>query len=178
MTTPSPVIQFWKAAGPEMWFAKNTDFDTAFRTGFLESHMAAARRELDGWSDTAEGSLALLLLLDQFPRNAFRDTAHMFATDSLALYFARKALAAGHHDHIDHDLKVFLILPFEHSENLADQELAVRLCRPLGGGTLTFAEIHLDIIRRFGRFPHRNAVLGRDTTPEEAAFLDQGGFKG
>src|SRR5690606_29576830 len=74
MTPPSPVIQFWKAAGPEMWFAKNTDFDTAFRAGFLESHMAAARRELDGWSDTAEGSLALLLLLDQFPRNAFRDT--------------------------------------------------------------------------------------------------------
>ena len=172
------VIDFWRDAGPARWFAKDTEFDARFRQTFLAEHMAAARRELDDWILTPEGSLALLLLLDQFPRNAYRDTAHMFATDGLALHFARKALELGHPARIDSSLRAFMYLPFEHAEALDCQNLAVQLCQELGGSTLEFAVIHRDIIQRFGRFPHRNTVLGRDTTPEEQHFLAQGGFNG
>lgn len=172
------IIDFWVDAGPARWFAKDVAFDREFSERFTQIHMAAASRQLDRWMGSAEGCLALLLLLDQFPRNAFRDTAHMFATDSLALYFARQGLDAGYPDQIMPALRPFMVLPFEHSENLQDQELAVQLCEDLDQTTLRFAIIHRDIIRQFGRFPHRNDVLGRKTTEAEREFLAGGGFKG
>jgi uncharacterized protein (DUF924 family) len=172
------IERFWRAAGPERWFAKDDDFDARVRREWLDLHFAAARRELDGWLESAAGALALLLLLDQVPRNALRGTAHMFATDPLARSFAQRAVAAGLDRDVTPDLRVFVYMPFEHSEDLADQERAVELIRPLGAFYERYAIEHRDIIRRFGRFPHRNALLGRDTTAEERAFLESGGFAG
>jgi len=173
------VTRFWRDAGPEAWFRKDDAFDADFRNRFLDLHYAAARRELDGWADTPEGSLALMILLDQFPRNCFRGTGHMFATDPLARHFAEKAVAAGHDMALEADLRAFVYLPFEHSEEMADQERSVALFSERAPASFTpYAVEHRDIIARFGRFPHRNAALGRETTAEEQAFLDGGGFAG
>lgn len=172
------VTDFWRTAGPTRWFGKDLAFDADFRTRFLDLHMAAAARELDGWMDTGEGALALMVLLDQFPRNAFRGTAHQFATDPLALHLAEQAVARGLDQTLPADLRLFVYLPWEHSENIEHQHRAVELFEPLGGQGLEFAIIHRDIIARFGRFPHRNAALGRETTADEQAFLDEGGFAG
>ncbi|MEI9421743.1 DUF924 family protein [Mesorhizobium sp. Cs1299R1N1] len=172
------VTKFWRDAGEDAWFEKNNAFDADFRDGFLDLHYAAARREYDDWSGCAEGSLALMILLDQFPRNCFRGTGHMFATDPLAKHFAQKAVAAGHDVVLEPEVRVFLYLPFEHSENLADQELSVELHTARAEFNLKYALEHRDIIQRFGRFPHRNRMLGRETTAEEKAFLDDGGFSG
>lgn len=176
--TPEDVIGFWREAGPAHWFGKDEAFDRRFTTRFLDAHMAAARRELDHWMETPDGAVALQILLDQFPRNAFRGTAHMFATDPLALAFARDALERGHDARVDPALRVFFYLPFEHSEVLADQQRSVALCAPLGGQYADYAQVHLDVIERFGRFPHRNAAFGRDTTAQEQEFLEAGGFAG
>ena len=119
-----------------------------------------------------------MILLDQFPRNAFRGTAHMYATDPLARYFARRVDAAGLMTEVEPDLRLFFCLPFAHSEDIADQDLSVELNARLGAAELSHAEGHRDIIRRFGRFPHRNLLLFRETTAAEQAFLDQGGFAG
>ena len=172
------VIGFWRSAGPTLWFTKDEDFDARFRQRFLSQHEQAARRELDAWADDADGMLALLLLLDQFPRNAFRGGAHMYATDSLARHFAGQAVDRGIDQGIETALRAFCYLPFEHSEDAADQDRSVALMRALGGESLEYAEHHRDIILRFGRFPHRNFVLGRATTAAEQAFLDEGGFAG
>lgn len=173
------VLAFWKDAGTRgLWFGKDEDFDRCFRERFLELHIAAAARRLDGWMETPDGALALLILLDQFPRNAFRGTAHMFATDPLARRLAREAQSRGHMEHVDAGIRVFFCLPFSHSEDLVDQELAVALNERLGQPWLAHALEHRDIVRRFGRFPHRNALLGRDATTEEAEFLADGGFAG
>ena len=175
---PSSVVQFWRDAGPKMWFAKSADFDRTFRERFLEQHEAAARQELMGWLTTAEGALALVLLLDQFPRNAFRDTPRMYATDELARQVADSAIAAGHDRAVPDDLAVFFYLPFGHSEILSHQERCVALATRLGDPHPARAQHHCDIVRRFGRFPHRNALLGRVTTAEEQRYLDEGGYKG
>jgi len=172
------VVAFWRDAGPARWFAKDDAFDRDFRARFLDAHLAVARRELDGWSASAEGSLALLILTDQFPRNAFRGTPHMFATDALARHFARIALQASHMAQVEPALRPFFCLPFEHSEDLADQDLSVELHETLDASSQRWAALHRDIIRRFGRFPHRNALLLRTPTPEETSFLDAGGFAG
>ena len=177
LITPSAVVAFWKEAGPEKWFAKDAAFDTLFRDSGRALHWAAARRELDDWMETPEGALALLILLDQYPRNSFRGTAHQFATDPLALWFARMAVARGHHLAVAPEMKNFVLLPFEHSERIEDQDRYMELAA--GDPELEkWGRIHRDIIVRFGRFPHRNAVLGRETTPDEQAFLDEGGFGG
>lgn len=172
------VARFWHEAGPESWFRKDDAFDAEFRQRFEALHFEAAARKLDHWAETAEGALALLILLDQFPRNAFRGTAHMFATDPLALHFARLAVERGFDAEVEPELRPFFYLPFMHSEDLDDQLRCVELCRPLPGDTLKYAEDHADIIRRFGRFPHRNPALARTTTGEERTFLDDGGFAG
>lgn len=172
------VVAFWRQAGEGAWFTKDEAFDARFRDRFWHAHFAAARRELDGFMATPEGALALMILLDQFPRNAFRGTGHMYATDPLALTFARSADARGDAADVDPPLRVFLSLPYSHSEVLADQERAVELTRPTGGDAHAHAIGHRDVIARFGRFPHRNAILGRVTTAEEQAFLDGGGFAG
>ncbi|MBZ9706039.1 DUF924 family protein [Mesorhizobium sp. ESP7-2] len=172
------VTKFWRDAGEDAWFEKNNAFDADLRDRFLDLHYAAARRECDDWSGHAEGSLALMILLDQFPRNCFRGTGHMFATDPLAKHFAQKAVDAGHDLALEPEVRVFLYLPFEHSENLADQDRSVELHTVRAEFNLKYALEHRDIIQRFGRFPHRNRMLGRETTAEEKAFLDDGGFSG
>jgi uncharacterized protein (DUF924 family) len=175
---PADVLSFWRDAGPTRWFRKDETFDAEFRSRFLHCHEAAARGQLDSWARDAQGALSLLILLDQFPRNAFRGTARMFATDAKSREIAGAALAAGYDNGIDAGLRNFFYLPLMHSENLADQDRAVELTRKLGDDPLRYAILHRDIIARFGRFPHRNAVLGRVTTPEEQRFLDEGGFAG
>ena len=172
------VVEFWREAGSDRWFTKDPEFDRRFRERCLALHEAAAAGELRGWSVTPLGALALALLLDQFPRNCFRGTPRMYATDALAREVAAAAIEAGHDQAVEAELRPFFYLPFEHSESLADQDHSVELMRPLGGEHSTYAEGHRDIIRRFGRFPHRNAILGRATTPEERRFLDEGGFAG
>jgi uncharacterized protein (DUF924 family) len=172
------VVDFWCHAGPSLWFAKDNDFDRRFRERFLALHEAGARGGLAGWLATSDGALALVLLLDQFPRNAFRGTPRMYATDPLARAAADAAIAAGHDRAVPEALKLFFYLPLGHSEDLADQERSVALARRLGQPSLSHAEGHRDIVRHFSRFPHRNAILGRTTTPEEQQFLDSGGFKG
>jgi uncharacterized protein (DUF924 family) len=172
------VVAFWEGAGPAMWFAKDDEFDRRFRERFLALHESAARGDLDGWNAAPEGALALLILLDQFPRNAFRGTPRMYATDPAALKLADAAIAAGHDRFVAADLQAFFYLPFGHSEELADQERAVELCARLGGRNFEQAQHHRDIVRRFGRFPHRNAILGRPTTQEEADYLAGGGYMG
>lgn len=178
LSEAAAVTAFWRAAGPEGWFKKDAAFDAEFRTRFWEAHMAAAARRCDGWLRSAEGALGLLLLLDQYPRNSFRGTAHMYAVDSLCRVFARQALEAGFDQQVEPELKIFFYLPFMHSEALADQELCVKLCAPLDEATRHHAQEHLDVVARFGRFPHRNGMFGRETTPEEAEFLKSGGFAG
>jgi len=172
------VVRFWQEAGPDRWFAKDPAFDAAFRERFIDLHFAAARRELDAWLDTPESALALLLLLDQFPRNAFRGTGHMYATDPLARWAAAEVLERGHDQRLDPSLRLFCYLPFSHSESLVDQERSLSCNRRLGEPFISHALAHREIILRFGRFPHRNAMLGRSTTARERLFLEQGGFAG
>jgi uncharacterized protein (DUF924 family) len=172
------VTKFWREAGEDAWFEKNDAFDADCRNRFLDLHYAAARRECDDWSNHAEGSLALMILLDQLPRNCFRGTGHMYATDPLARHFAGKAIEAGQDLLLDEDVRFFLYLPYEHSELLADQLRSVELTTANAEAYLKYAVEHRDIIQRFGRFPHRNRMLGRETTPKEQAFLDEGGFSG
>lgn len=179
-TLPSAqdVVGFWRDAGPRRWFAKDDAFDAEFKSRFEAAHHGAASGALDHWAADAEGALALLVLLDQFPRNAWRDSGRMFATDGKALAVASAAVDAGLDRQVDPSLRPFFYLPFMHSESLADQERSVVLNAELDPNTRRFAVHHRDIIARFGRFPHRNKVLGRDTTPEERRFLDEGGFAG
>ena len=177
--TPSDLVAFWKEAGPKMWFAKDDVFDAEFRRRFEAAHFTAARRALDHWAETPEGSLALLILLDQFPRNVFRNTGHAFATDPLARHFAIMAVDGGQDRAVENDLRRFFYLPFQHHEDMASQErqlaLFQRMDRAAGD---RWAEHHHRVIATFGRFPHRNRALGRETTPEEQVFLNQDGFRG
>lgn len=176
---PEDIIGFWKSAGPARWWSKSPAFDDAIRLKFEATHHAAARGNYASWQDSPEGALALLILLDQFPRNLYRGSAHAFATDPLARRIARQAVTAGFDEAYEPPMRGFFYLPFEHSEDLADQKLAVELFAACGDEDgLKWARVHLDIIQRFGRFPHRNPALGRDTTPEEQVFLDEGGFAG
>jgi uncharacterized protein (DUF924 family) len=176
---PADVTDFWRAAGPKKWFRKDAAFDREIEARFLSAHEAAAAGHLSDWEATPDGALALLLLLDQFPRNMFRGSARAFATDPLARAVADRAIARGFDAGAANAERTFFYLPFEHSENLADQERSLALSRRAGDGKADrYAEFHADIIRRFGRFPHRNAVLGRANTPQEQVFLDAGGFAG
>lgn len=182
--TAQDVVDFWRNAGPARWFDRNDAFDHQCRSGFLDAHHAAARREHDDWVERdAESALALLILLDQIPRNVFRGSAHSYATDPLARQYARRALELGHDRAVEAELRAFFYLPLEHSEDPDDQRRSVELHRALppgadGADPAQWALLHQQIIERFGRFPHRNAVLGRDSTAEEQAYLDDGGFKG
>ena len=179
LATASDVVSFWREAGPQAWFKKDDAFDATIRERFLPTYEAAASGELSSWEGHAEGALALLILLDQFPRNMFRGSSRMFETDPMARAIAAGALVRGFDAESPPQMRSFFYLPFEHSESMKDQERSVALFKATGDADLLkWAELHADIIRKFGRFPHRNAVLGRDTTPEEQAFLDADGFKG
>ena len=180
------VLDFWfgpretrGAARPE-WFRKDDAFDAGIRQHFGELHASAARRELEAWRALAESLLALVVVLDQFSRNLYRGDARAFAQDAHARECARQALARGDELGLKPVERQFLYLPFEHSENLADQDLGVERMRSLEAfpetrGLTEWAERHRVIIRRFGRFPHRNAALGRPSTAEETEFLKQPG---
>ena len=170
------LVAFWREAGTGKWFGGGPAFDRACEARFLSAHYRAARRELEHWLEHADGALALLLLLDQIPRNVFRGNAHAYATDTLARHYAARAIDAGLDQKVDPTLRVFFYLPFEHSEDLADQQRALALHRALPGKDAdAWALKHAEVIRRFGRFPHRNRALGRTNTPEEQAYLDDGG---
>ena len=176
---PRTLLDFWRTAGAEKWFARDALFDAAFDDRFRDAHFAAARRELESWMGDAEGALALVLLLDQFPRNCFRGSAHSYATDGLARHYAQRAIDAGFDLQVDTALRPFFYLPFEHSEAMADQEYAMALFAKIGDDELIkYAVLHRDLIARFGRFPHRNAALGRESTQEEIDYLASGGFSG
>jgi uncharacterized protein (DUF924 family) len=180
---PSDIVGFWRTAGPARWFKKDDGFDAAIRLKFEPTHHAAARGEYESWIETSEGALALLILLDQFPRNLYRGSGHAFATDPLARRIASEAIERGHDRAGPSGLRSFFYLPYEHSEALADQDRSLALCETLKGetgedGFLKWAIGHRNIIVRFGRFPHRNGALGRVSTQEEQAFLDEGGFAG
>lgn len=178
VTEAAAVVDFWREAGPAMWFAKDDAFDRRFRERFLHLHEESAGGVLNGWLATSEGALGLLILLDQYPRNSFRGTPRMYATDALAREMAAAAIEAGHDRAAPVEMQLFFYLPFAHSETLADQDRSVALVQRLGEPNIAHANRHRDIIRRFGRFPHRNPILGRTMRPEEQEYLDKGGYAG
>ena len=158
-----------------LWFKSTPAFDALLRDDFGAAVERAARGELDELEASADGALALCLLLDQIPRNIWRGTAAAFAQDEQARAVADRAITRGFDLAVRHEGRVFLYLPFEHSEHLADQDRAVKLIGPLGPEQLDYAVRHRDIVARFGRFPHRNRALGRTSTAEEEAFLQEPG---
>jgi uncharacterized protein (DUF924 family) len=180
---PKDVIAFWREAGETRWFTKDAAFDLAIREQFEPLHWQASRGELADWEKDAQGALALLLLTDQFPRNLYRDSAHAFASDAMALAIAERALAQGFDRLTEPLLRPFFYLPFEHHEDATSQARGLKLFEQhaLESGdtnSLKYARIHADLIARFGRFPHRNLVMGRESTEEETAYIRQGGFAG
>jgi uncharacterized protein (DUF924 family) len=176
---PMDVLAFWRAAGPDKWFTKDAAFDAEIAARFFGLWRAAAEGKLARWEETPEGALALVIVLDQFPRNMFRGEARTYDTDASARAVADRALARGCDRQVAQLERRFFYMPFMHSEDPADQERCVELARGYGDEEFTrYAEHHAGIVRRFGRFPHRNAALRRDTSPEEQAFLDAGGFAG
>lgn len=181
--TPDDIITFWQSVGSEQWFLKSEEFDAEIRRRFSGAHDLAAAGRLADWAGSSRGSLALILLLDQFPRNMFRNDSRAFDTDMVARKIADDAIADAKDIEIELSLRLFIYLPFEHSEDWTDQNRAVSLISKLvedGGDAtlLTWANEHRDIIKRFGRFPHRNKVLQRTSRPDELAFLAEGGFAG
>ena len=182
MATPQQILDFWFGAPGtpghgefrEVWFKQNPEFDAEIRRRFLHAYEQAAAGACDGWCESPEGCLALVLLLDQVPRNLFRGDPRAWATDPKARAVARQALERGHDRDLSPHGRAFLYMPFMHSEDPADQRRSLALFEALGlPASLEAARRHLEIVERFGRFPHRNAVLGRATTPEEAAFLQE-----
>jgi uncharacterized protein (DUF924 family) len=190
------VLNFWfgtlDAAGcadaehAERWWKKNEVFDAELRRRFGALHEALANGDHDDWLKTPRGRLAYVIVLDQFSRNMFRDSPRMYAYDSQALAAAREGIAKSDDKLLAADERIFLYMPFEHSEDLADQEHCItlfeRMCEGLSGEALKrvknnvdYARRHRDIVKRFGRFPHRNRILGRASTPEEAEFLTEPG---
>jgi uncharacterized protein (DUF924 family) len=171
------VLAFWRVAGPTKWFERDDALDAEIRARFLATYEAAAAGRLEQWQSTPDGTLALIILLDQFPRNLFRGDARAFATDAAARAIAERAIARGTDRLFQLPERRFFYLPLMHAENLADQERCIALCREAGDAEgEKHAETHADVVRRFGRFPHRNRALGRTTTEQERAFLDAGGF--
>ena len=179
MSTPADILAFWREAGGGRWYVKDDAFDAEVRRRYLDLWHEAAGGKLSSWEASDDGALALTIVLDQFPRNMFRGDIRTYASDPLAREVAGRAIERGADARIDPVLLQFLYMPFMHSEALADQLRCLELFRKTGdAANLKYAEDHADIVRRFGRFPHRNRLLGRATTPEEQAFLDGGGFSG
>lgn len=179
MPNPIDVLAFWWQAGPSAWFSSDPDFDAACRDQFLEAHEAAASGALDDWAAQPHSALALIILLDQLPRNMFRGTPRMFATDEKAMQLAEDAIANGLHLAYPLPVRRFFHMPFMHAESIGAQERCIDLCRADGDDDgYHYALVHMDAIRRFGRFPHRNEVLGRKSSVEELAYLKTGGFSG
>jgi uncharacterized protein (DUF924 family) len=177
--TPAEILAFWREAGRDRWYRQDGAFDDEVRRRYLALWHEAAAGKLASWEASDEGALALAIVLDQFPRNMFRGDPRTYSTDAMAREVASRAIDRGADARIDPALKEFLYLPFMHSEHLSDQLRCVDLFRKSGDAeNLKYAEGHADIVRRFGRFPHRNRLLDRRTTPEEQAFLEEGGLSG
>lgn len=179
LPTPKHVLDFWFDAGPDKWFTKNDNFDEAICQQFLTLHQQASLGHVDDWTMTAEGTLALIIVLDQFSRNLHRNSSQAFATDEKALGLSQNTITKRQDIEFPQAARIWIYMPFMHSEKLEIQERCVELFRTVGNEeNLKFAIIHLEIIQQFGRFPHRNEVLGRTTSAEELKFLSAGGFSG
>jgi uncharacterized protein (DUF924 family) len=178
LATPDEVIAFWREAGPDRWFAKDESFDQACRDRFMATYEAAARGDLNEWELSPEGALAVVLILDQLPRNMFRGTRKVYRTDPAALMAADRAIERGNDRKVDATLRRFFYLPFMHSEELRHQERSITLNEALDDPDLAkWARHHRDIVFRFGRFPHRNGILGRESTADEIKFLEESDFQ-
>jgi len=176
---PADILAFWREAGPDRWYKKDGAFDDEVRRLYFGLWQEAAAGRLSSWESSDDGALALVIVLDQFPRNMFRGDISTYASDPLAREVAGRAIDRGVDGRIDPVLLEFLYMPFMHSEHLPDQERCIALfSKTSNTEQQKYAVHHADIIRRFGRFPHRNQLLGRQTTAEEQAFLDGGGFPG
>lgn len=184
------ILQFWFGSSPsearyaerrKLWFSKNPELDQEIRDRFMTMYEQAIAGELEHWQQSPQSCLALLIVLDQFSRNMFRNAPRAFAADTKALSIAKTAIDQGLAQQLEPIQRIFMYLPLEHSENLEDQLQSVKYFRDLAAIDPEFSDVsdyavrHYDVIKQFGRFPHRNAILGRDTTPEEAAFLQQPG---
>jgi len=179
LASQESIISFWEGAGPEKWFSRDDAFDAEIRDRFMATYEAAVAGDLADWEESAPGALALLILLDQFPRNMFRGSRKVYETDALSLTIAEQAIEAGFHNAFKPPMSRFFILPLTHAEDLAAQDRAIALNEELGDADgAKWARHHRDIVAQFGRFPHRNEILGRETTAEEAAFLAESDFHG
>jgi len=171
--SPQDILSFWfEEIKPEQWFAQSKDFDALIAQRFGDAHAQAVRGELDHWSTTPEGALALIIILDQFSRNLFRSSSKAFASDAKAISNARIAIMAGFDKKLANKaMRQFMYMPFMHSEDLVTQDEGLKLFASLNDlETLGYAQHHRDIIAQFGRFPYRNEILKRTSTPEEVAF--------
>lgn len=178
MQSAAEVLEFWFSDRVrERWWVKDPAFDEEIRERFAGLHRRALAGDLESWAASPEGALALVIVLDQFPRNMFRGSAEAFASDAAARAVTDAALAAGHHHALtSDDRRLFLYLPLEHSEKLADQDRCCALAKELAAAQwYEFAKKHREIVARFGRFPHRNEALGRESTAEERLFLTEPG---
>lgn len=174
---PKTVLSFWfEELTPEDWFKKSDVLDQTISHRFAATHLSLAREIPDAWRSSAGAVLALIIVFDQFPRNIFRDTPLAFATDCLALWEAKRAVAEGLDQQVEKERRLFFYLPLEHSEQIQDQDHCVKLVAELENEELLrYAHAHRDVIDQFGRFPHRNRILARDNTPEEEAYLAKPG---
>jgi len=179
MTTPRDIIDFWTAAGPARWFTRDAAFDGELSVRFKDLLAEGRAGHLDSWAETAEGALGLVILLDQFSRNIHRGSPLMFAADKRALALAKVSISRGDHYAFPVPVAKWLYMPFEHAEDIDAQERSVGLFGARGPAeNVPYAIEHRDIIARFGRFPHRNAILGRPSSPAERDYLADGGFAG
>jgi uncharacterized protein (DUF924 family) len=177
--TPEEITSFWEQAGPARWFYKDAAFDGALKLRFGDALAEARSGVFDHWAETPEGALGVVILLDQVSRNIHRESPLAFAGDAKALRIAKQSIGRGYHWKLTAPRAMWFCMPFEHSENIDDQWRCVALFQTMGLNDLVhWAQVHLDIIAKFGRFPHRNPVLGRKSTPQELAFLKSGGFAG
>jgi len=176
---PQDVIDFWQAAGFDKWYKKDDAFDAEIAAKFSAAHEAAKAGQYDEWQETPKGALALLILQDQMARNLFRNSPKAFAADARALAIAHSAIDRKFDEEFEGSMRQWFYMPLMHSENMSDQTLCCDLTKRAGlDKTYDYAVLHADIIREFGRFPHRNEILGRTSSKEELEFLENGGFSG
>ena len=176
---PEDILSFWRDAGPSLWWKKDDEFDAKITANFSEIHARASVGDLDHWAKLPNGALALIIILDQFSRNMFRNDPRAFEQDERCRAIVKEAMNSGVDRQVATDLSTFFYMPLMHSESLEDQKLCVQEMKRLGAKeNIPHAIEHMEIIEKFGRFPHRNSVLGRETNSAEQEFLDGGGFAG
>lgn len=177
LAKPEDILAFWfEESAPKQWFSKDEEFDGNIKNRFGDTVTAALSGQLDGWADDLDGCLALIIVLDQFTRNIFRDTPRAFSGDEMALALSLRCVERGYLDHDNQDYRHFMLMPMMHSEDIGIQDRSLPLFAAAASElTYDYAVKHRDIVARFGRFPHRNAILGRPSNDEELAFLEQPG---